>query len=121
MNKSRSHYTEPLAAVFRAVSECRAKPAGDPQRIIIVLSPGDGRRAAPPLATVVVVDAALFGPQELETLARLVNRTRAVPVLRVSEEAWRAWARRWPRQSAQIRRRTHLIVRLDQPSTQEII
>jgi len=110
-----------MAAIFRAVRECRAKPAGDPQRIIIVLSPGDGGKAAPPLATVVVADAVLFGREELETLTRLVNRTRAVPVLRVSEETWRHWHRRWPRQAAQIRRRTHLIARLGQPSTSEIL
>jgi hypothetical protein len=114
MYKACSHYIEPLNAVFRAVLECRAKPAGDPQRIIIVLSPGDGGRAAPPLAAVVVADATLFGREELETLTCLVNRTRAVPVLRVSEDAWR-----WPRQAAQIRRRTHLIVSLSQPTTQE--
>jgi hypothetical protein len=120
MNKARSHHSVSLAAVLRAVNECRAKPPGDPQRIIIVLTPADGGRAAPPLPSVVVADAALFGCQELETLTRLVNRTRAIPVLRVSEEAWRRWARRWPRQTAQIRRRTHLIVRLNEPQTQDI-
>ena len=112
MNKSRSHYAEPLDAVLCAIGECRAKPASDPQRIIILMAPGDGGKAALPRAPVVVMDAALFGPQELETLTRLVNRTRAVPVLRVSEDALRGWARRWPRQAAQIRRRTHLIVNL---------
>jgi hypothetical protein len=111
MNKKRSHYIEPVDAVLGAVLECRAKPAGDPQRIIILLAPSDGR-AAPPMVPVVVADATLFGREELETLTRLVNRTLAVPVLRVSEDAWRGWARRWPRQAAQIRRRTHLIVNL---------
>jgi hypothetical protein len=121
MNRARLHKQNSVTAVFRAIRECRAKPAGDPQRIIILLSPGEGEKAAPPLATVLVADAMLFGREELETLTRLVNRTRAVPVLRISEEAWRGWSRRWPRQAAHIRRRTHFIARLDQPSTQEIL
>jgi hypothetical protein len=121
MNKSHSHYSESLDAVLRAILECRAKPAGDPQRIIVLLAPGDGGRTTPPRGPMVVMDAALFGWQELETLTHLVNRTRAVPVLRVSEDAWRGWARRWPRQAAQIRRRTHLIVTLGQPQTPEIL
>jgi len=103
-----------LAAVFRAVQECRAKPPGDPQRIIILLAPAPNDPDAPPLASVVVANATPFGRQELEAITRLVNLTQAVPVLRVSEEAWRGWSRRWPRQAAQIRRRTHLLVKLSQ-------
>jgi hypothetical protein len=115
MNKTQSPNSMSMAAIFRAVHECRTKPVGDPQRIIILLAPALDERTAPPLTTVLVSDAATFGRQELENLTHLVNHTRAVPVLRVSEEAWHGWNRRWPRQAAQIRRRTHLVVKLNQP------
>ncbi len=116
MNKLRSQQSLSLAAVFRAVHECRLKPAGDPQRIVVLLAPAPAGPVAPSLASVVVVaDASSFGRQELETLTHLVNHTMAVPVLQVSEEAWRGWSRRWPRQAAQLRRRTHLVVNLTKP------
>jgi hypothetical protein len=122
MNKTHTHNSMPLAAVYRAVQECRAKPAGDPQRIIVLLAPsGFGlpmlycellrRRGA------VFVQAGPLDEKRLGFLKHLANRTRVVPLLLASAAAWRRWSRRRSLEAAQIRRRTHLVVELDEPST----
>jgi len=111
-----------LAAVFRAVQECRAKPPGDPQRIIVVLAPsGFGlpllycellrRRGA------VFVPAGQLDQKRLGFLKLLAHRTRLVPLLLASAAAWRRWTRRRTLEAALIRRRTHLVVELDAPSS----
>jgi hypothetical protein len=109
-----------LEAVFQAVQECRAKPAGDPQRIIVLLGPsGFGlpmlycellrRRGA------VIVQAGRLDQKRLGFLKLLAHRTRVVPLLLASAAAWRHWTRRRILDAALIRRRTHLVVELDEP------
>jgi hypothetical protein len=111
-----------LAAVFHAVQECRAKPPGDPQRIIVVLAPSDcglpllycellRRRGA------VILQAGSLDRKRLGFLKLLAHRTRVVPLLLASAAAWRRWTRRRTLEAAQIRRRTHLVVELDEPSS----
>jgi hypothetical protein len=110
-----------LAAIFQAVQECRAKPAGDPQRIIVLLGPSGfelpllycellRRRGA------VILQAGQLDQNRLGFLKLLANRTRVVPLLLASAAAWRHWTRRRVIDAAQIRRRTHLVVELDEPS-----
>jgi hypothetical protein len=112
-----------LAAVFRAVQECRAKPAGDPQRIIVLLAPsGFGlpliycqllrRRGA------VLVQAGQLDQKRLGFLKLLAHRTRVVPLVLASAAAWRLWTRRRTLEAAQIRRRTHLVVEFDEPTSE---
>jgi hypothetical protein len=114
-----------LAAVFDAVQECRAKPPGDPQRIIVLLAPsGFGlpvlycellrRRGA------VILQAGQLDQKRLGFLKLLAHRTRVVPLLLASAAAWRRWTRRRTLEAAQIRRRTHLVVELDEPSSDNI-
>jgi hypothetical protein len=121
MNKTHSHNSLCLAAVFRAVQECRAKPSGDPQRIIVLLGPpGLGlpllyrdllqRRGA------VIMLAGSMDKKRVGFLKLLANRTRVVPLLLATAEAWRCWKRRRPLEAALIRRRTHLVVELDDSS-----
>ncbi len=109
-----------LAAVFRAVQECRAKPSGDPQRIIVLLAPsGFGlpllyrellrRRGA------VLVPAGQLDQARLGFLKFLAHRTRVVPLLMASADAWRRWCQRRTIEAAQIRRRTYLVAELDAP------
>lgn len=111
-----------MAAVFHAVQECRAKPPGDPQRIIVLLAPsGFGlpllycqllrRRGA------VIVQAGQLDRKRLGFLKLLAHRTRVVPLLLASAAAWCRWNRRRILEAAQIRRRTHLVVELDEPSS----
>jgi len=112
-----------LAAVFQAVQECRAKPPGDPQRIIVLLAPsGFGlprlycellrRRGA------VILQAGQLDQKRLGFLKLLAHRTRVVPLLLASAAAWRCWTRRRILEAAQIRRRTHLVVEFDAPSSE---
>jgi hypothetical protein len=123
MNKTHSHNSMSLAAVFQAVQECRAKPAGDPQRIVVLLGPsGFGlpllycellrRRGA------VIVQAGQLDQKRLGFLKLLAHRTRVVPLLLASTASWRRWTRRRILDAAQIRRRTHLVVELDVPSSE---
>jgi hypothetical protein len=111
-----------LAAVFRAVQECRAKPSGDPQRIIVVLAPSEfglpalycellRQRGA------VLVRAGSMDKGRLGFLKLLAHRTRLVPLLLASAGVWRRWNQRRTLESAQIRRRTHLVVEFDAPSS----
>jgi len=96
-----------LAAVFHAVQECRAKPPGDPQRIIVVLAPSDcglpllycellRRRGA------VILQAGSLDRKRLGFLKLLAHRTRVVPLLLASAAAWRRWTRRRTLEAAQI-------------------
>jgi len=109
-----------LAAVFRAVQECRAKPSGDPQRIIVLLAPSAfglpllyrellRRRGA------VLVQAGQLDQARVGFLKFLAHRTRVVPLLLASAGVWRRWRRRRPIEAAQIRRRVHLVAELDAP------
>jgi hypothetical protein len=122
MNKTHSHNSLSLAAVFRAVQECRAKPAGDPQRIIVLLAPLDfglpllycellRQRGA------VLVRGGALDKSRLVFLKFLAHRTRVVPLLLTSPEVWRRWNRRRPLEAAQIRRRTYLVVECDAASS----
>lgn len=110
----------PLAAIVNAVQECRSKPAGDPQRIIVLLAPsGFGiplpycqllrRRGA------VLMQAGQLDEKRLGFIKLLAHRTRLVPLLLASASAWQRWTRRRTLEAAQIRRRTHLVVQLDEP------
>jgi hypothetical protein len=118
MNKTHSSNSMSLASVFQAVQECRAKPDGDPQRIIVLLAPsGFGlpllycellrRRGA------VLVQGGQLDKRCLGFIKLLAHRTRVVPLLLASATAWRRWTRRRTLEAALIRRRTHLIVELD--------
>jgi len=118
MNKSHSLNSTSLAAIFSAVEECRAKPSGDPQRIVILLAPsGFGlpwlyghllrKRGA------VLMQAGALDAKRLGFIKLLAHRTRLVPLLLASASAWRSWTRRRTLEAAQIRRRTHLVVELD--------
>ena len=122
MNKLQSANSVSLAALFQAVQECRLKPAGDPQRIIVLLGPsGFGlpllysellrRRGA------VLVQAGQLDQKCLGFIKLLAHRTRVVPLLLASATAWKRWTRRQTLEAAQIRRRTHLVVELDEPSS----
>jgi hypothetical protein len=111
-----------LAAVFRAVQECRAKPPGDPQRIIVLLAPSDF--GLPQLYCdllrhrgAVLVQAGSMDKGGLGFLKLLAHRTRLVPLLLASAGVWRRWNQRRTFEAAQIRRRTHLVVELDAPSS----
>jgi hypothetical protein len=125
MNKSHSHEIMSLKAVLRAVQECRAKPLGDPQRIVVLLAPAGfglpllhGRKLRHHGA--VLVPAGQMDKARARFLKLLAHRTRVVPLLLASAEVWRAWNRRRPLESAQIRRRTHLVVELGDPSSENI-
>jgi hypothetical protein len=111
-----------MSAIFRAVQECRAKPSGDPQRIIVMLAPPGfalpllycqllRRRGA------VLLSAGSMDKQRVSLLKLLANRTRLVPLVLATTEAWQRWRRRRSVDSAQIRRRTHLVVEFDAPSS----
>ena len=124
MNKSHSLNSTSLAAIFSAVEECRAKPSGDPQRIVILLAPpGFGlpwlychllrKRGA------VLMQAGALDAKRLGFIKLLAHRTRLVPLLLASATAWRSWTRRRTLEAAQIRRRTHLVVELDAASTDD--
>jgi hypothetical protein len=109
-----------LTAVLRAVQECRAKPLGDPQRIIVLLAPADFglplscRRAFRRLGAV-LLQAGQLDQNRLRFLKLLAHRTRVAPLLLASPGVWRAWNRRRPLEAAQIRRRTHAIVEFNEP------
>jgi hypothetical protein len=122
MNKLQSQNSVSLSALFQAVQECRSKPAGDPQRIIVLLGPsGFGlpllysellrRRGA------VLVHASQLDKKCLSFIKLLAHRTRVVPLLLASAASWNRWTRRQALEAAQIRRRTHLVVELDEPSS----
>jgi hypothetical protein len=111
-----------LAIVLHAVQECRAKPVGDPQRIIVLLAPsGFGlpsgycemlrRRGG------IVMAGGQMDQKRLGFLKLLTHRTRVVPLLLASAAAWRRWSRRRTLEAALIRRRTHLVVEFDAPSS----
>ena len=111
-----------LAAVFRAVQECRAKPPGDPQRIIVLLAPSEF--GLPPLYCellrqrgAVFVQAGSLDKGRLGFLKLLAHRTRLVPLLLASAGVWRRWNQRRTLDAAQIRRRTHLVVEFEAPSS----
>jgi len=110
-----------LVAVFRAVQECRAKPPGDPQRIIVLLAPPDfglprlywdllRQRGA------VLVRAASLDQSRLGFLKLLAHRTRLVPLLLASDRVWGRWNQRRTLEAAQIRRRTHLVIEFHAPT-----
>jgi len=121
MNEIITENRKVLAAVLIAVQECRAKPLGDPQRIIVMLAPiGFG---LPPLYRqelrhrgAVMVPAGALDINRVRFLKLLANRTRVVPLLLASYEDWRRWNRSRPLTAAQIRRRTHVVVELSAPS-----
>jgi hypothetical protein len=123
MNKTRSNKLMSLTAVLRAVQECRAKPLGDPQRIIVLLAPADFGLSAPCRQTLqrrgaVLVPAGQLDQSRLRFLKLLAHRTRVVPLLLASVEFWRAWNECQTQEAAQIRRRTFLVFQLDQPSSE---
>ena len=121
MNKVRSHNAMSMSAVLSAVQECRAKPLGDPQRIIVLLGsaglalPQTDRKALRHSGAV-LVPAERLDQNRLRFIKLLAHRTRLVPLLLASIEVWRAWSRRRTLEAARIRRRTHLVVLLDEPS-----
>jgi len=111
-----------MAAVYRAVQECRAKPLGDPQRIVILLAPSHTglpriycqllrRRGA------VLIHGGQMEQQRIRFLKRLAHRTRAVPLLLAESGTFRRWIRRRSLEAAQIRRRTHFLAELELPSS----
>jgi hypothetical protein len=119
MNNTRSHRALSLAAVLRAVRECRAKPLGDPQRIIVLLAPAGFDlpllcRRALRRRGAVLLQAGQLDHNRLRFLKLLAHRTRVAPVLLAGDGIWRAWNRRRPLEAAQIRRRTHAIVQLNE-------
>lgn len=120
MNKTRSYNVKTLTAVIRAVRECRAKPLGDPQRIIVLLLPaGFGL----PVSFcqwlrqngAVLMPAEVLDNDRLRFLKLMAHRTCAVPFLVATVEGWRGWTKRRTLAAAQIRRRTHLAVELKEP------
>lgn len=80
--------------VGRNVSDCLPKSAGcDP--------------------TVLVVEKAVhLTRDDLDAFRRLVNSTRLVLVLLLTEEIWLKWNHRWPIEAGPIRRRAHAILPL---------
>jgi hypothetical protein len=114
--------TDSMSAVLCGVQECRAKPLGDPQRIIVVLA-HPGCRLAPSHCRALRHRGALLvpaGPMDrnrVRFIKLLAHRTRVVPVLLARVDEWRRWNRRQPLTSAQIRRRTYLVVELTAPSS----
>jgi len=121
VNKIRSHNAKSMSDVLCSVQECRAKPLGDPQRIIVVLMPpGAGLPASYCQALrhhgAMLVPAGPMDPNRVRFIKLLANRTRIVPVLLASAEDWRSWRRRQPIAAAQIRRRTFMTAELKAPS-----
>ena len=121
MNKIRSQNTQSLSEVLCGVQECRAKPLGDPQRIIVVLTPpGAGLpqsyRQALRLRGAMLVPTGPMDRNRVRFIKLLAHRTRFVPVLLASVDEWRRWHRRQPLTAAQIRRRTFMTVELEAPS-----
>jgi hypothetical protein len=122
MNNTKSRISNSLSALFGAVRECRAKPPGDPQRIIVLLAPSLGQ--APPLRRgplrrrgALLVEGDELDTARLNFLKFLANRTRIVPLLLASARAWKQWNRRRALEAAQIRRRTHMVLELGAPSS----
>jgi hypothetical protein len=110
-----------MSEALCAVQECRAKPLGDPQRIIVVLTPpGAGLpqsyRQALRLRGAMLVAAGPMDRNRVRFIKLLAHRTRFVPVLVASVDEWRNWHRRQPLTSAQIRRRTFMTIELESPS-----
>jgi len=110
-----------MSDVLCGVQECRVKPLGDPQRIIVVLTPpGAGLpqsyRQALQVRGALLVPAGPMDRNRVRFIKLLAHRTRFVPVLLAHVDAWRHWHRRQPITAAQIRRRTFMIVQLEAPS-----
>jgi hypothetical protein len=110
-----------MSELLCGVQECRVKPLGDPQRIIVVLTPpGAGLpqtyRQALRLRGALLVPAGLMDPNRVRFIKLLAHRTRFVPVLLADVEEWRRWHRRQPIAAAQIRRRTFMKVELEATS-----
>jgi hypothetical protein len=121
MNKIQSNNSMSMSAGLCAVQECRAKPLGDPQRIIVLLiPPGFGLPARYRQALrhrgAVLVPAGPMDRNRVRFLKLLAHRTRVVPVVLASAEDWRRWNRSRPLAAAQIRRRTVLVVEFSAPS-----
>ena len=121
MNKISTEKRTALAAVLSAVQECRAKPLGDPQRIIVVqTAQGVGMsqlyRQALRHRGAILVPAGAMDRNRVRFIKLLAHRTRFVPVLVASVDEWRNWHRRQPLTSAQIRRRTFMTIELESPS-----
>jgi hypothetical protein len=121
MNKIMTTNLTALAAVLSAVEKCRAKPLGDPQRIIVLLAPPDfglprlylqGLR----LRGAMLVPAGSMDRNRVRFLKLLAHRTRVVPLVLSTTEEWRRWNRSRPIAAAQIWRRTFMIVELCDPS-----
>ncbi len=110
MNKVDKENRAAVEAVLSAVQECRAKPLGDPQRIVVLLAPsGFG---LPPLfrqalrrSGAILVPAGAMDRNRVRFIKLLAHRTRVVPLLLANFEDWRRWNRRQPLVAAQIRRR----------------
>jgi hypothetical protein len=121
MNKIQTQNAMSLAAVFRAVRECRAKLPGDPQRIIVLLAPpefGLPRHYCDLLQHrgAVLVHGESLDKSRVGFLKLLAHRTRCVPLLLANAGVWRRWSRRRTLEAAQIRRRTHLVVEFQAPA-----
>jgi hypothetical protein len=85
MNKTHSQKLISLAAVLRAVQECRAKPLGDPQRIVVLLAPAGFGLPLPYRHTLryhgaVLVPAGQLDQNRLRFLKTLAHHTRIVPL-----------------------------------------
>lgn len=111
------------SAVILAVQECREKPLGDPQRVIVLLTHDDAQlplpyRKALQRCGAVLIEGGTMDKALLRPLKLLAHRTRLVPTLLVSADNWRAWNRRRPLEAALIRRRTHLVSDLSHPSSE---
>jgi hypothetical protein len=118
MNKIPLQNPVSIASVFRAVYECRAKPIGDPQRIIVLLAPPGAVLPLPHCDLLRRRGAVLVRVNELDRkclafVKHLAHRSQVVPLLIASAATWRRWTRRRCLEAAQIRRRTHLVVELD--------
>jgi hypothetical protein len=117
MNDTNSQNARSLFSLLRAVEECRQKPLGDPQRIIVVLAPPGGGltqkyRQALRQRGALLVPAGLMDRSRVRFIKLLAHRTRFVPVVLAIAEDWRRWYRRQPIPAAQIRRRIFMMSEL---------
>ncbi|HEY3862604.1 MAG TPA: hypothetical protein VGO59_12025 [Verrucomicrobiae bacterium] len=121
MKNTQSPSSITLETVLQAVHECRHKPLGDPQRIIVLLAPSGSSLPLPTLQELrklgaMLVQAGQLDFDRVKFLKMLANRTRVVPLLFVAADFWRGWSMRHPIEAAQIHRRTYLVIDLGESS-----
>jgi hypothetical protein len=62
--------------------------------------------------TILIDEAEYFGPQALNLIKLILNKTRTVILLAVIPEAYEKWNRSASHEASQVRRRTHRVIRV---------